>query len=255
MVSIPVSQLLKTEEMGATLKCITGEAGLKKNLYIPYIQKPGLALTGDTTHIHTGRVQVFGTSEIRYISQLPTAARRKNIQNFCRAKITCIIVTRNNKIPKELIDACAKYKIPLMSSKLATSTFINKITKFLTENLTPVATIHGVLVDIYGIGVLLLGKSGIGKSETALELVMNGHRLVADDIITIKKKPPASLYGMGSDLIKYHMEIRGLGIINIKDLFGVSAVRDQKLIELVIELVEWDAKTEYERLGIDDSNY
>jgi HPr kinase/phosphorylase len=255
MISIPISTLLEDNTIAEYLKCVAGEKGLKNKLYIPYIQKPGLALTGDTSHIHTGRLQIFGASEINYLSKLPVATRKKIISKFCKSNITCIIVTRNNKIPDELIKQCNKNKIPLMLSRLATATFINKATKYLTENLTPSTTIHGVLVDVYGIGVLILGKSGIGKSESALELVMNGHRLVADDIVNIRKKLPASIYGLGSELIKYHMEIRGLGILNIKDLFGVSAVRDQKLIELVIELVDWDKETEYERLGISESTY
>ncbi|OGQ29418.1 MAG: HPr(Ser) kinase/phosphatase [Deltaproteobacteria bacterium RIFCSPLOWO2_02_FULL_50_16] len=255
MICIPVSSLLKSKDLSPHLKCITGENGLNKKIYIPYIQKPGLALAGDTSHIHTGRVQIFGNSEVRYVSKQASPDRKKYLKRFCSSNITCIIVSHNNKPPDDLIRECTKYKIPLMVSKLSTSTFINKITKFLSENLTPSTTIHGVLVDIYGIGVLILGKSGIGKSETALELITHGHRLVADDIVNIKKKPPSSIYGMGSELIKYHMEIRGLGIINIKDLFGVSSVRDQKLIELVIELVDWNENTEYERLGVTENKY
>ncbi|HYS44541.1 MAG TPA: HPr(Ser) kinase/phosphatase, partial [Geobacteraceae bacterium] len=145
-----------------------------------------------------------------------------------------------------------KAGIPLLVTPLQSSTFISLITKFLEERLLPTTHVHGVLVDVLGVGVLLLGKSGIGKSECALDLVIRGHRLVADDIIYIKKKMPAALVGQAGETIQHHMEIRGLGIINIKDLYGVSSIREKKIIDLVLELIEWDPVQEYDRLGIDD---
>src|SRR5206468_7124632 len=132
------------------------------------------------------------------------------------------------------------------------SVFINRVTKWLEDRLSPTTAIHGVLIDVFGVGILLLGKSGIGKREAALDLVLRGHRLVADDIVEIRKRPPDMIYGGGSEIIKHHMEIRGLGIINIKDLFGISAVRDAKKIELVVELVEWNEEEEYDRLGVEE---
>jgi HPr kinase/phosphorylase len=135
------------------------------------------------------------------------------------------------------------------------SVFIDKITKYLEDQLSPTTSIHGVLMDVLGVGILLVGKSGIGKSEAALDLVMRGHRLVADDIVDIRRRPPDIVFGSGSDIIKHHMEIRGLGIINIKDLFGIAAVRDTKKIELVVELVEWSPDEEYDRLGVEDLTY
>jgi HPr kinase/phosphorylase len=145
--------------------------------------------------------------------------------------------------------------VPLLSTPLMSSVFINRVTKFLEFRLAPSTTVHGVLIDVLGVGVLLLGKSGIGKSEAALDLVMRGHRLVADDIVDIRRRPPDIVFGSGSDIIKHHMEIRGLGIINIKDLFGIAAVRDTKKIELVVELVEWSPDEEYDRLGVEDLTY
>ena len=147
---------------------------------------------------------------------------------------------------------CDEKGVALFASPLMSSVFIDRITKYLEDQLSPTTSIHGVLMDVLGVGILLLGKSGIGKSEAALDLVMRGHRLVADDIVDIRKRPPDNVFGSGSEIIKHHMEIRGLGIINIKDLFGIAAVRDTKKIELVIELVEWREDEEYDRLGVED---
>ncbi|HLO26172.1 MAG TPA: HPr(Ser) kinase/phosphatase, partial [Geobacteraceae bacterium] len=154
--------------------------------------------------------------------------------------------------PGFLVEEAEKADIPLIVTSLQSSTFISLITKFLEERLLPTTHIHGVLVDVLGVGVLLIGKSGIGKSECALDLVIRGHRLVADDVVYIKKKMPAALVGQAGETIQYHMEIRGLGIINIKDLYGVSSIREKKIIDMVLELIDWDPVQEYDRLGIDD---
>ena len=143
----------------------------------------------------------------------------------------------------------------LLSTPLMSSVLINRVSKLLETRLAPSTSIHGVLIDVFGVGILLLGKSGIGKSEAALDLVLKGHRLVADDIVEIRKRLPDNIFGSGSEIIKHHMEIRGLGIINIKDLFGISAVRDAKKIEVVIELVEWNEEEEYDRLGVEELRY
>jgi HPr kinase/phosphorylase len=169
--------------------------------------------------------------------------------------IACIIITRNADAPKELTDMCMKNNIPLMRTKLLTSTFVNRATRFLEESLADSTCMHGVLMDIFGVGILLVGKSGIGKSECALDLVLRGHRLVADDIVNIRKRPPSTLYATGSEIIKHHMEIRGIGIINIRDLFGISAVSDRPVIEIVTELAEWNPDIEYDRLGLEDHRY
>ncbi len=252
MISIPVKDILEDRDYNLSLELLSGRAGLSKKIMIPQIQKPGLALTGHTSNLHPGRIQVLGNSELSFLRGLDPAKRRETLRKICAIDIACFVITHKNKVPPELERESKRRKIALLRTNLSTPVFILRIGKFLEEKLTETTNLHGVLLDVFGIGVLLLGKSGIGKSECALELVMKGHRLVADDMVNVRKRPPASLYGMGSDLIKYHMEIRGLGIINIKDLFGVASVRDQKLIELVIELVDWNSKQEYERLGIDE---
>ena len=174
------------------------------------------------------------------------------ISTLCAFPISCFIITKGLQPPGILEYEAGKAGIPLLVTSHQSSTFISLITKFLEERLLPTTQLHGVLVDVLGVGVFLVGKSGIGKSECALDLVIRGHRLVADDIVFIKKKMPAALVGQAGVTIQYLMEIRGLGIINIKDLYGVSSIREKKIIDMVLELVEWDPSQEYDRLGIDD---
>jgi len=255
MMSISVSELLQDEEYGLKLEIKAGHRGLNKKITIPRIQKPGLALIGDTSNLHAGRVQVFGKSEINYLNSLSSKKVQEIIKKICAVDIACMVIARGFEIPLSILNEANQRSIPLFSTHLVTSNFINRLSKFLEDKLTAATTIHGVLVDVYGVGILILGKSGIGKSECALDLVFKGHRLVADDVVEVRKKPPNILSGMGVGLIKHHMEVRGLGIINIKDLFGVAATRDQKIIEIVVELVEWDQKREYDRLAVDEKHY
>lgn len=255
MIVLQVRRLLAAEDPALKLKLLKGKKGLQKKITIPQIQKPGLALTGDTSNLHPGRIQILGNSEIRYLNRLAPSQRKGVVRKICRVDIACFVVTHGNQPPAILAEESEQRGIPLLQTSLPTSTFILRVTKYLEDRLTETTSVHGVLVDVFGIGILLVGKSGIGKSECGLELVMKGHRLVADDIVDIRKKGPHSLYGFGNELIKYHMEIRGLGIINIKDLFGVASVRDQKLIESVINMVEWNPRENYERLGIEERTH
>jgi len=255
MLAIPVIKIFRETEESLKLTLIKGKDGLAKKVLIPFIQKPGLALAGDMTNLYHGRIQVLGKQEIKFFASLSKDKRKEIAKEISKVDVTCFIVTCGNDIPKELIDACETGKIPLFKTSLITSTFINRLTRYLEDSLMASTTTHGVLMDVFGVGILIVGKSGIGKSELALDLVLRGHRLVADDIVNIKKRPPSTLFGSGSEIIKYHMEIRGLGIINIRDLFGISAVRDRKVIELVVELHDWDPKAEYDRLGMDEKRY
>ncbi len=251
-VSLSIEDLLKDGEYGLDLKLIAGRKGLSHRIHSSRIQKPGLALTGYTEHFHPDRVQVLGNTEISYLRQLPTDRAAQTVAKLFSFPISCFIVTKGLAPPGFLVDEAEKADVPLIVTPLQSSTFISLITKFLEERLLPTTHIHGVLVDVLGVGVLLLGKSGIGKSECALDLVIRGHRLVADDVVYIKKKMPAALVGQAGETIQYHMEIRGLGIINIKDLYGVSSIREKKIIDMVLELTDWDPAQEYDRLGIDD---
>ena len=255
MLNIPVIKLVKDSQHRMHLELLAGKEGLAKKITIPRIQKPGLALVGDISNLHPGRLQIFGRAEMKFLKSLAKKKALTIISAMFEVDIACIIITRNEEAPDHLIDLCNKHDIPLMRTKLLTSTFVNRASRFLEESLAASTCIHGVLLDVFGVGILIVGKSGVGKSECALDLVLRGHRLVADDIVNIRKRPPSTLMGMGSEIIRHHMEIRGLGIINIRDLFGISAVRDRKVIELVIELAEWDPEIEYDRLGIDEQRY
>lgn len=254
-INLAIEELLKDEEYGLGLHLIAGAKGLSNRILSSRLQKPGLALTGYTEHIHSDRVQILGNTEISYLRSIDETQAVNHIDKLCSFPICCFIITKGLEAPGFLKTAVEKASIPLLVTPHQSSTFIALITKFLEERMLPTTHIHGVLVDVLGVGVLLMGKSGIGKSECALDLVIRGHRLVADDIIYVKKKMPAALIGQAGESIHYHMEIRGLGIINIKDLYGISSIREKKIVDLVLELVDWDPTQEYDRLGIDDRVY
>ncbi len=246
--SITVGELVEREELGAT--AVAGKRGLGREVTVPRIQKPGLALTGWPEQLHEGRVLVLGGTEIDYLAD-NASARTVGIETLLASSPACVVVTRGLEPPGELHAAAEQHGVPLLRSSLVTADFIAQVTAWMTDRLAPSTQLHGVMVDVLGIGILMVGKSGIGKSETALDLVVRGHRLVADDVIRIRAKGGA-IVGRGAGVLGHHMEIRGLGIINVEDLYGVAAVRAAKKIELVVELHEWDANVEYDRLGFDD---
>jgi HPr kinase/phosphorylase len=252
MNSIRVSQLLEDREYDLRLTLVAGERGLQRRINSSRIQKPGLALTGFTEHLHPHRVQVFGNTEISYLRTLPEARQREVLDSLFQEDLACVVVTKDLVPPPPLVESCERAGLALMRTPLLSSQFIQQVQSFLEDSLTESSSLHGVLMDVFGVGILLLGKSGIGKSEIALDLVMRGHRLVADDIVDVTRRRTGVVFGAGNPVIRHHMEIRGLGIINIKDLFGVASVREHKKIELVIELHEWDPQQEYDRLGVED---
>lgn len=258
MPRLSISELLSETEAGLDLELLAGERGLSRVVQVPRIQKPGLALAGYTKNLHPDRIQVLGATELSYLDELLQRDSDKaegHIAKLCSLDICCFIVTKNLTPPEGLLHEVEKQGIPLLRSHHQSSTFISLLTQYLEERLLPQTNVHGVLVDVLGVGVLLLGKSGIGKSECALDLVIRGHRLVTDDVVKVRLKLPSVLFGEGNDLLHYHMEIRGLGIINIKHLFGVAAIRERKKIDLVIELVEWQDGHEYDRLGLEEKTY
>ena len=254
MKAVKVADILKDGEYQLGLKLVGGKSGLSKEVSVPRIQKPGLALAGYLEQIHPDRVQVLGSVELSYLSTLSEKQREAAIKNLCNRDIACFVITRGLPVPRFLTQEANKRGIAVLRTELLSSVLINRITKFLEDRLAETVAVHGVLVDVLEVGILLLGKSGIGKSECALDLVLRGQRLVADDMVEIKKSLPSTLVGKGTELIKYHMEIRGIGIINVKDLFGITAVRDEKDIEVVVELMEWSGE-EHERLGLDEKKY
>lgn len=239
--------------LGLTL--VAGRKGLKKKITHPQVQKMGLAMAGFTRFTNPGRLQIIGNTEAAYFRSLAPELQEKVISRICDLDLSCLVITRNLDIPEMLMREADGKGIPLFRTSLSSTEFIGRISKFLEEKLASTHSLHGVLMDVFGVGVLLLGKSGIGKSECALDLILRGHRLVADDMVSIQKRSPNVLIGTGFEVIRHHMEVRGLGIINIRSLFGVEAIREQKKIELVMELVEWDTEQEYDRLGFEEEKY
>jgi HPr kinase/phosphorylase len=248
--AITVGELLERAELGVT--AVAGKAGLARTVTVPRIQKPGLALTGWPEQLHPHRVLVIGGTEIEYMTDV-APAREQGIATMLASDPACLVVCRGLTAPPELVAAADARGVPLLVSTLVTADFIAAVTQWMSDRLAPTMELHGVLMDVLGIGVLMVGKSGIGKSETALDLVQRGHRLVGDDVIRIRRQG-GQLTGSGAGILGHCMEIRGLGIINIKDLFGIASVRDAKKIELVVELHEWAADAEYDRLGFDDNS-
>lgn len=250
---LPVSALLETKAL--RLELVAGSGGLERFITVSEVQKPGMALAGHWESLHPERMQVVGYSEVSYLQSLSELEARSRTEALVSKGPPCIIVTRRLRVPECLVEVCGACNVALLRSPLASGEFLEQLRPILVAALSPSASVHGVLVDVFSIGILLLGKSGIGKSELALDLVMRGHRLVADDIVEMRREATRSIYGAGPDIIKHHMEIRGLGILNIKDLFGIAAVRDNKKVELVVELVEWNEEEEYDRLGVDEQTY
>jgi len=246
---------LLSESAGLRLVLLAGEAGLGRRIAVNRVQKPGLALAGFVRQVQAERVQILGATELSYLASLPPQEARHGIETFMAIEPACIIITKGLDVPPELLEAANRLGVPLLRTPLRSSVAIEAVESFVERELAPSASIHGVLMDVLGIGVLLMGKSGVGKSEAALELIMRGHRLVADDLVEVRRTSHNILVGWAAELIKHHMEVRGVGIINIKDMFGVAAVRDEKKIELVIELVRWEDWESADRIGLDDQTH
>jgi HPr kinase/phosphorylase len=242
--------LLATLRIELGLELLAGRDGLDRRVTGASIQKPGLALAGYTAMIKPGRVQVLGRTEIEYLWSLGPEERAAAAETLLSHRPPAVVVTRGQDVPDQLLDAADRHNVPLLVTGLRSSLFVEALHRQLANRLARVRSIHGVLVDVFGEGVLIIGKAGIGKSECALELVMRGHRLVADDVVDVSKTPPSTIIGSGNELIRHNMEIRGLGIIDIKDLFGVAAIRERKRVDLVVSLEEWTSGEAYDRLGV-----
>ena len=252
MKAVKVAEIVEVAGSELQLEVLAGRAGFARTINVTRIQKPGLALTGYVDFVQNHRVQILGSTELTYLERLDDDVKRRACDGFCGVDISIIICTKGMAVPVALIDACERTSTPLASTPQTTDVFISRIEGWLEERLAPQTTMHGVLLEVFGLGVLMLGKSGNGKSELALDLVQRGHPLIADDIVTIRRRGVETLNGQGSGLTQHLLEIRGLGILNVKELFGVSAVREKKRIDLVCELVEWRNDEEYDRLGIDE---
>ncbi|HMS65980.1 MAG TPA: HPr(Ser) kinase/phosphatase [Ignavibacteria bacterium] len=217
------------------------------------IHRPGLALAGYVELFTYNRVQVFGNTEIYYLKQLDPEARKKTLERFFSFKVPCIIITNNNEVPEELISLADKNKTPIFKTPYPTTRLSYFISDFLDDQFAAQIIIHGSFIDVYGVGLLFTGKSGIGKSEIVLDLVERGHRLVTDDVVVVTKKGEGVLMGAGTALTKHIMEIRGLGIIDVRTIFGIRSIRYQKRVEVIVELEDWDKDKAYDRTGLDST--
>ncbi len=233
-------------------KISEGEIGLDKIIRDQHIHRPGLALAGYTALFTFDRVQILGNTEMRYLRQLSPEQRTKALKKFFSFNMPCICVTFNNKPSDEFMEMANKKNIAVFLTPLETTKFAYFISDFLDDQFSTQVALHGSFVDVYGVGLLFYGRSGIGKSEIALDLVERGHRLVADDVVMISRKGDGILMGTGTELVKHFMEIRGLGIIDVRSVFGIRAIRFQKRVELLVNLEEWDPKKEYTRTGLDN---
>lgn len=217
------------------------------------INRPALQLTGYLEHFENDRVQIIGYVEYTYLMQLSEEERMFKYERFISSRIPCVIFSTMTRPTQAMIDVAVKYQVPTFITERTTSSFMAELIRWLGVELAPSISIHGVLVDVYGEGILITGESGIGKSEAALELIKRGHRLVSDDVVQIKKVSDVTLVGSAPDITKHLIELRGIGIIDVKTLFGVESVKDSQSIDLVIKLEEWNREKEYDRLGLNDS--
>ena len=248
---IPVAAFVANAPEELAVEVAAGAHGLEKRFIISdRIQKLGLALAGLTTNIHSGRVQIMGGGEMSYLTHLSKREREDTLRSLDIENICCILFTKGLEPPDDIRALAEENGLPLLRTPLLSSRAITLVTDFLQEQLAPQMTIHGVLLEMYGVGVLLIGDSGIGKSECALDLITRGHRLVSDDSVLLKKIG-SQVEGESPDLTREHLEIRGIGIVNVSDLFGVSSVGERIEVELVIELRKWELAGEIDRLGID----
>lgn len=251
MSSLTVGDILERRSELLELELVRGSEGLGREIGSPEISNPGLVLAGFTDRFPTGRLQVLGETEIAYLASLDADQRTESINTFYDFDIPAVFVTKGMTIPSELGELAEARSIPLIRSDLKTGEFFRRIKPFLENEFAPTATIHGSLADIYGVGLLFVGSSGIGKSECVLDLVERGHRLVADDVVRVRRRGVDLLIGRAMEQQQFHMEIRGIGIVDIRALFGIRSVRQQKRIEVVVQLEPWSDEATYERTGLD----
>lgn len=234
------------------LDVLTGEENLSLLVTTPELNRPGLAFAGFYDVFAWDRIQILGNTEISYLDSLAPEDRVRRLEGTLQFEIPCLIITNGNQVSDDLLTAARKTNTPLISTPMPTTRLVGQLTAYLERFFAPVTNVHGNLLDVFGMGVLIMGSSGVGKSECALELIERGHRLVADDQVIIRRLSKDELVGRSSDVLKYHMEIRGLGILNVEMLFGIASVVEEKPIEVVVWLEKWMENVEYERLGIDD---
>ena len=249
--SLSVASLLQRKREAFSLSVLAGEAGLDREISVPEVSSPGLALAGYTERFVATRVQIFGQTEIAYLESLSGPRRAAALEFVFGSDVPCAFVTKGLDPPRRLLAAADAAGVALLATPLKTGDFYRRLQPYLEEEFAPHTSIHGSLADVYGIGLLFTGPSGIGKSECVLDLVERGHRLVADDLILVHRRQSDILLGRAHEHQRHHMEIRGVGIIDVRAMFGIRAVRQQKRIEVVVELEVWGARDDYDRTGLE----
>lgn len=248
-----VEKLCQKHGKFLSLKLVAGDKGIKRRIRIPEAQRPGLSLSGYLKHHVNKRILIFGKAEIEYLNDLSKSTRIQRLESILLPQTPAIIVARGFRPPKELFTLCEKLEMPLLRTSLSTVNLLTRLTVLLSEEFSKTISCHGTFVEVYGVGVLIKGDSAVGKSEAALGLIEHGHRLVADDVVRIRKREGGYLEAGGGELNRHHMEIRGIGIINVAYLYGAVCVRDVKNIDIVVELETWNDQHFYDRLGLEES--
>ncbi|OED36746.1 hypothetical protein AB834_02565 [PVC group bacterium (ex Bugula neritina AB1)] len=247
--------LSETQSLMNFKKLFTNESALEKTITLPDLNRPGLFFSGYYEHFDNKRIQIIGKAEISFLSQMEEHIRNKHIEKFLASKPPLIIFAHTTKPLPFFIEKSKQFNIPILQTDTKTTRVIGMLTSYLEDVFSPSKTIHGNLLEVHGVGVLILGASGVGKSESSLELLERGHCLIADDVVTITKKMGRFLIGSGHQMIKHHVEVRGLGIIDIHHIYGASSIRNEKEIDIVVALEDWDTSKTYERLGLEDNIY
>ncbi len=250
-----VDSLVRLHGREMDLSVVTGSGNLQRKITSPELNRPGLAFAGFYEVFAHDRIQLLGNTEMSYLRSLPAQERSHRLSKTLSFPMPCIIVTELNEVPSDVVAIADARGVPLLRTSLPTTRLVSLLNAELERVFAPIMNIHGDLLDVFGMGTLIMGSSGVGKSECALELIERGHRLVADDQVILRRLSKDSLVGRSSDVLRYHMEIRGIGILDIEKLFGVAAVAEEKPIELVVWLEKWNEDVEYERLGIDEQTH
>ena len=250
--SITVAFMIRQlrETVGVEIEAVTDVAADDRTVTESNLHRPGLALAGYVDLFTHQRIQVLGNTETQYLEHLGASERREAFGHLTQFPVPCIIVTDGNELDDRLVSIATEEGIPVYHTPLSTVRFMSRLRGFLSDQFAPQRAVHGSLVDVYGIGLLLIGKSGIGKSEVALDLVERGHRLVADDVVIATKREEALLMGAGTELVQHFMEVRGLGLVDVRSMFGIRAIRFQKRIEVVVNMQLWDSDEEYTRINM-----
>jgi len=248
---ITVEDLLKEREKDLALENLTPAAGLQRPITHTNPTSPGLALAGFMERVRDGRAQVFGETEMAYLEHLDPDVAEQRLKEFFHRGVPVVFVTKNMPVPEYFLNTALEYQIPVFRTALGTGVFFQRVNPYLEAGLAPTISLHGSLADVYGVGLLFFGESGIGKSECVLDLVERGHRLVADDLVFATRRGHDIVMGSGHKFQRHHMEIRGVGIIDIRALFGIRATRQQKRIEVVVQLESWGEDEDYSRTGLE----